>query len=242
MTRHCVRRMRRVAAMIAVVLSPLITAVDLGAQEATTGAIEGQVVDAQGLAVPGATVMVTGAQGVKTFVTDLEGRFLAPFLTPGVHDVRVELQGFRPATVEEVNVPLGQRATLAPITLRLGGLTETVDVVARSPTVDTSSSSTGASLQSDFLERLPTQRHVSDIVQLAAGVADSGGAGEANPSIAGASGLENQYIIDGVNVTNSGYGAVGSYSIVFGSLGSGVPFDFIDEVRVKTGGYEAEFG
>ena len=66
--------------------------------------------------------------------------------------------------------------------------------------------------------------------------------GRANPSIGGGSGLDNQYVIDGVNVTNTGYGALGSYSIVFGSLGNGTPFDFIQEVQVKTGGYEAEFG
>ena len=52
------------------------------------------------------------------------------------------------------------------------------------------------------------------------GVSDSSGVGRANPSIAGASGLDNNYVIDGVNVTNQGYGALGSYSIVFGSLGA----------------------
>ena len=55
-------------------------------------------------------------------------------------------------------------------------------------------------------------------------------------------GLENQYVVDGVNITNAGYGALGSYSIVFGSLGNGTPYDFMQEVQVKTGGYEAEFG
>ena len=45
-----------------------------------------------------------------------------------------------------------------------------------------------------------------------------------------------------MNITNPGYGALGSYSIVFGSLGTGTPFDFIKEVQVKTGGYEAEYG
>src|SRR2546430_478256 len=74
------------------------------------------------------------------------------------------------------------------------------------------------------------------------GVSTSGSAGSANPSISGGSGLENQYVIDGVNVTNSGYGALGAYSIVFGSLGNATPFDFVKEVQVKTGGYEAEFG
>jgi hypothetical protein len=45
-----------------------------------------------------------------------------------------------------------------------------------------------------------------------------------------------------VNVTNQGYGARGSYSIIFGSLGNATPFDFMQEVQVKTGGYDAEFG
>ena len=69
-----------------------------------------------------------------------------------------------------------------------------------------------------------------------------GSVGTANPSVEGSSGLENQYVVDGVNITNGGYGALGSYSIVFGSLGNGTPFDFMQEVQVKTGGYEAEFG
>ena len=60
--------------------------------------------------------------------------------------------------------------------------------------------------------------------------------------MSGSSGLDNLYVVDGVNVTNTGYGAVGSYSIIFGSLGNATPFDFVKEVQVKTGGYEAEFG
>lgn len=230
------------SAALCVALAVALSVRESTAQEATTGSIGGEVVDAQGLPIPGATVTVTGPQGSKAFVTDADGRFLAPFLTPGMHSVRVELQGFRPVSITEVNVPLGQRAILPSITLRVGGLTEQVDVVGSPPAVDTTTSGIGANLESDFLNRLPTQRHVSDIVQLAPGVAGSGGAGEANPSISGASGLENQYVIDGVNVTNPGYGAIGSYSIVFGSLGSGVPFDFIKEVQVKTAGYEAEHG
>ena len=60
--------------------------------------------------------------------------------------------------------------------------------------------------------------------------------------MSGSTGLDNLYVVDGVNITNTGYGAVGSYSIIFGSLGTGTPFDFVQEVQVKTGGYEAEFG
>jgi hypothetical protein len=212
------------------------------AQEATTGTISGQVVDAQGLAIPGATVTVTSPQGMRTLVTDAEGRFHAPFLTPGVHGIRVELQGFRPVTLERVNVQLGERVSLPEITLRVGALTEQVEVVGTPPVVDATTSAIGATLDSDFLARLPTQRQVSDVVYLSPGVSTSGGVGEANPSISGASGLENQYVIDGINVSNPGYGGIGSYSIVFGSLGTGVPFDFVEQVQVRTGGYEAEFG
>jgi hypothetical protein len=52
----------------------------------------------------------------------------------------------------------------------------------------------------------------------------------------------NLYVVDGVNITNQGFGALGSYSIVVGSLGNGTPYDFIKEVEVKTGGFESEFG
>src|SRR5262249_56972416 len=83
---------------------------------------------------------------------------------------------------------------------------------------------------------------LSDTIYLAPGVSTGGNIGVANASVGGSSGLENQYVVDGVNITNGGYGALGSYSIVFGSLGNGTPFDFMQEVQVKTGGYEAEFG
>jgi outer membrane receptor protein involved in Fe transport len=96
-------------------------------------------------------------------------------------------------------------------------------------------------LDSDTLKRLPVGRNFTDTLYLVPGVSNSG-VGKANPSVGGASGLENNYIVDGVNITNTGYGAVGSYSIVFGSLGAGVTTDFIKETQVKTAGFEAEYG
>jgi hypothetical protein len=89
---------------------------------------------------------------------------------------------------------------------------------------------------------VPLGRRISDVTYIVPGVSNSGSIGRQNPSIAGGSGLDNQYVIDGVNITNQGYGALGSYSIFHGSLGNATPFDFVKEVQVKTGGYEAEFG
>src|SRR5262245_12969244 len=69
----------------------LLIAGSARAQETTTGSIAGRVVDAQALALPGATVSVTTPQGPLTFVTDAEGRFFAPFLTPGRYALDVTL-------------------------------------------------------------------------------------------------------------------------------------------------------
>jgi hypothetical protein len=223
------------------VLGVLLSAALAGAQETTTGSIAGRVTDAQGLAVPGATVTVVTPQGPRTFTTDSEGAFFAPFLTPGMYEVKVELQGFRTLDRQNVDVRLGQRVELS-LPLQVGPLTESVNVTGVSPIVDRSSTTTGAVLDSDMLQRIPVGRRFSETLYLAPGVSSGGQVGEANPSMSGGSGLENQYVVDGVNITNAGYGGLGSYSIVFGSLGNGVPSDFVKETQVKTGGYQAEFG
>ncbi len=229
--------MRKIAMLVALMV---IGAVAISAQE-TTGAITGQVLDPKGLPIPGVTVTVVGTQGIKTAVTDAEGRYTVPFLTPGAYDVRAELSGFRTAEQKGVTIALGQTATL-PLKLAIGGVNETVQVTGATAVVNTTTASTGSNISSDMLERLPVGRTLSSSLYIAPGVTTSGTTGQANPSISGGTGLDNQYVIDGVNVTNTGYGALGSYSINFGSLGNATPFDFIQEVQVKTGGYQAEFG
>jgi outer membrane receptor protein involved in Fe transport len=219
----------------------LLTAALATAQETTTGSIAGRVVDSQGLAVPGATVTVIAPQGPQTFTTAVDGTFFAPFLPPGQYEVKVELQGFRTLDRQNIDVRLGQRVELT-LPLQIGALTESVSVTSATPLIDRSSTTTGAVIDSDMLERLPVGRRFSDTLYIAPGVSSGGQVGEANPSMSGGSGLDNLYVVDGVNITNAGYGALGSYSIVFGSLGNGVPFDFVKETQVKTGGYEAEFG
>src|SRR5262245_17077577 len=140
-----------------------------GAQETTTGSLTGTVVDTQGAAVPGATVTVTSNQGPKTFVTDAQGRFFAPFLTPGTYTVRVELTGFAPVEQKNIDVRLGQRLELKALTLKVGGMSETVEVTGASP-IDTSSTTAGAVLDTETLKRLPTGRNFTDTLYLVAGV------------------------------------------------------------------------
>jgi Carboxypeptidase regulatory-like domain/TonB-dependent Receptor Plug Domain len=212
----------------------------VGAQ-GTTGQIVGRIVDAQGLAVPGATVTVSGPQGAKTIATSADGRFNVPFLTPGVYSVKAELQGFKAVEQKDINVSLGGTSEVA-LKMDVGGVTETVQVTGAVRTIDTATTTIGATLSTDQLADLPVGRRVADVMYLAPGVSSSGTLGRMNPSISGGSGLENQYVVDGTNVTNVGYGGLGSYSIVFGSLGNATPYDFVQEVQVKTGGFEAEYG
>src|SRR5919109_1636878 len=194
------------ARLSAVVLALALAFTGTAAAQVTTGTVAGRIVDAQGLAVPGATVTLTGPQGARTFVTDAEGNFSAPFLTPGTYTVRGELQGFKAVETKNVNVSLGQTTTLN-LKMEVGGLTETVEVTGAASVVDTRSTTTGGVLSSELLARVPVGRRMTDALYLAPGVSSGGSVGRANPSISGSSGLDNQYVVDGVNVTNTGYGA-----------------------------------
>ncbi|MGE3273643.1 MAG: TonB-dependent receptor [Vicinamibacterales bacterium] len=226
--------------MSAICMALVFALATVASAQETTGSLSGKLTDSQGLAVPGVTITVTGDQGTKTFVSDSEGRFRAPLLVPGTYTVRAELQGFKAVELSSVNVSLGQNTDLA-IAMEVGGLTETVQVTGAAAVVDTQSTTTGAVLSNELLAKVPVGRRFTDTLYIAPGVSATS-TGRANPSLSGSSGLDNLYVVDGVNVTNTGYGAVGSYSIYFGSLGNATPFDFVKEVQVKTGGYEAEYG
>jgi outer membrane receptor protein involved in Fe transport len=231
------------ARISALLLAFVLACTGLASAQGTTGTIGGRIVDSQGLAVPGATVTVAGPQGVRNAVTDSDGRFNVPFLTPGTYTVHAELQGFKAFEQRNIVVRLEQRVDL-PITMEVGGLTETVEVTGSSPVVDTTTTTAGSNLDSAMLARLPVGRSLAETLYVAPGVSSGGGTGTSNPSIGGGSGLENQYVVDGVNISSSGFGSLGSYSRVasLGSLGNGVTFDFIKEVQIKTAGYEAEYG
>src|SRR5439155_6303643 len=102
-------------------LALLLVGSGVGIGQETTGTISGRVVDAQGLAVPGAAVTVSGPQGTKRVMTDGEGRYSARFLTPGRYDVRAELEGFKPAEQPQVTVGLGQVADVV-LKMTIGGV------------------------------------------------------------------------------------------------------------------------
>jgi len=150
------------------------------------------------------------------------------------------MPGFATVILKDVEVQIGRRTNL-PMTLSTGKV-ETLTVTAEAPLIDPKATSIGENIKIDtFVENVPLGRNFSDTFAVVPGVVGGGGTGAGNYSISGSSGLENRYIIDGVDITNTGYGGIGSYNIVYGSLGTGVTTAFLDEVQVKTGGFEAEY-
>jgi Carboxypeptidase regulatory-like domain len=151
--------MRLRMVVLAAVLA--LTEATLARAQETTGTVTGKITDAQGLAIPGATVTLTGPQGAKSFTTDSDGRYNAPLLVPGTYTIRAELQGFK--TVEQANVVvrLGQSIEV-PLAMQVGGMAETVEVTASSPIVDTKSTTVGAVFDSATLANIPVGRRFSD--------------------------------------------------------------------------------
>lgn len=212
------------------------------AQQLSKGSIQGTVTDSTGAVVPDAKVVVSSElYGTREATTNADGQFLILGLEPGDYSVKVEKQGFKAYELKAVAVRLNERTNVT-VKLEVGAVTQVVEVTEATVSIDPSTTASGGSVTSNIFLNAPVGRNITEIPYLVAGVNDSLGVGAANPSISGATGFENLYVVNGVNITNAGYGAIGTYSNVYGSLGSGVQFDFVKEVQVKTSGFEAQYG
>jgi outer membrane receptor protein involved in Fe transport len=228
----------RIVTLVMLVLSAaLFTGVM--AQTSTTGTIEGAVLDVNGAAVPGVTVTVTSPNLItpQTATTNDEGRFRILNLPPGRYTVAVAAsQGFAEFRQENVEVNLS-RTSSVEVRLQPVGTTASVTVTdTAGATVDVASNTTGTNVSTDQFSNFPTQRTVQSIYTIAptavrSGLRDASGR-ERDPSVAGSSGPENNYILDGINVTDP----------AFGGSGANLPFEFVQEVEIKTGAFGAEYG
>ena len=162
-------------------------------------------------------------------------------LIPGYYSVKAEMSGFKTVEAKQVEVFTGKTSAVR-LTLEPGGGNEVVEVSAAAIGVDTSSTKLQTDLNDTFYQQIPVARNVTSLFYASAGVTDGGGTGAANPSIAGGSGLENQYTADGVNITDGAFGGIGVFSRVYGALSTGINLSFVKEVDIKTGGYEPQYG
>ena len=207
-------------------------------QTNTTGNVEGIVSDQNGAVVPAVKVKVTSPNliSVQSAVTNVDGWYRILNLPPGKYEVIAEpTSGFK-STKRNVDVGLS-RTTTVSIKLEPMDATATVTVSAGSEaTVDTTSNTGGTNISTEQFSNFVTQRTVQSIYTLAPSVSRSGlrdvSGRDRDPSVAGSSGLENNYIMDGVNTTDPS----------FGGSGANLPFEFVQEIEIKTGAYGAEYG
>jgi hypothetical protein len=210
-------------------------------ESAAKGSLNGTVVDSTGGAIVGASVTLSGPFGDVNQITNGSGVFIFQDLVPGTYKARIEMKGFKTSQVAGVTVNVGS-VTAIRIPLEPGSVSTTVEVVGTAVTVDTTSTAVATNIGDDFFNKLPMQRGVAGLFYLAPGVVSGGGTGNANPSIGGATGLENLYIADGVSITDTAFGGLGLYSRVYGSVGTGINLTFIKEVQVKTGSIQPQYG
>jgi outer membrane receptor protein involved in Fe transport len=200
----------------------------LSAQE-RTGSIAGTVKDSSGGILPGALVEATSPSlvGTQTAVADGQGNYRFPALTPGIYEITATLQGFSSAKLSNVRLALGQviRADLA---LSVATLTENVQVTAVTPVIDVKQNAATASITAETIERIPKARDFTDLIKTAPGTQNERKSGI---QIDGAGGAEHRYVIDGMDTTG----------IRTGVSGQEMPVDFVQEVQVKSSGYNAEF-
>ena len=200
-----------------------------------SGAIEGIVSDANGSPLPGVSIEVRSSslQGTRTSVTDAGGRFRFPVLNPGVYTVGAALAGF--GRVEKTNVRVGLGATAVVHATMSPSVKGEVVVTGEAPVVDTTTTTAGTNYRAEVIDRLPVGRNYADVVKLQPGVQTDSGETQGRSlalSIYGSTSAENLYLIDGVNTTN----------VIKGFQGKAINAEFVEEVEVKTGGYQAEYG
>jgi len=200
------------------------------AQTATTGAIYGVLTDAQtGEPLPGVTVVVSSSGSVsQSAITDDKGSYKINDLAPGEYLVTFY---YLDAAVEHPNVPVGvQKVT--PLYQKINtssGKGEVVQVHGTTPTIDPTSTAQGITIDKNYLENIPVPGRT---FEAALGAAAGSSGDILGVAFSGSTSLENQYYFDGVNTTGLSYGTVGSPVIN----------DFIEEIEIITGGYNAEYG
>jgi hypothetical protein len=200
----------------------------------TTGTIEGVVTDQNGGALPGVTVELSSSalQGARTATTGTDGRFRFVSLNPGQYKVSGNLSGF--GVVQKIaTVSLDATAT---VNLQMAlAAKESVVVTGEAPIVDVTSTTTGSNYTAKIIDKLPVGRNYASIVESQPGVQTDYGETQGRSlalSVYGATSAENLFIVDGVNTTN----------VIKGFQGKSLNPEFIQEVEVKTGGYQAEYG
>lgn len=215
--------------VLSVIAACLILSSIAAAQELQSGAIRGRVVDESGQPLPGVSITISGPAliGKVTTVTNADGLFRAPNLTPGAgYEIKAELNGFETMINTGLLINLGKTISIE-IKMKASTLQQEVTITAPTPTVDVVKSSTSRIVTSDVLASLPLSRNISTVLQFVPG--SVGG------SIHGDGRGELGAVMDGIQMSEPDVGGVAfGYDV-------GIAWDMVEEAEVVTAGATAQF-
>jgi len=231
----------------------LMLAVPSALAQEVTGGVQGTIKDATGAVVPGARITISGTGLVRAESTtsDSAGFYHFESVPPGTYELTVSDKSFQTLKRPNLVIEVGHKPTI-DLTLQLGEASSTVEVSSAPPMIDVTSISSMTNITQNVIQEVPHGLSYQSVIQFAPSARNeplmgntmqSSGTGGASPgsttnglaygySIAGASDSENSYLVDGLETAN----IIGGYSH------TDVPFDFIDQVSVKTSGVEAQYG
>ena len=199
----------------------------------TTGKLEGRILDPGDDPIVLANVLIKSEsmQGERGTTTNDKGYFYFLNLPVGEYTVKISHVGKQSLTYENVIIQLGKTSTLGDITLK-NEAEEISEVIVSSykPVIDPSSTTIGLNLEKHNYENLPIQRDYKSVAALSPLATESYYGDGLN--LSGSTGWENAYFIDGINVTDP----------MRIASGTNLPYNFVKEVEVKNGGYQAEYG
>jgi hypothetical protein len=228
------------ASLAALTLLLVLPAPGFSQSQATTGVIEGSVVDPSNAVLPGASVALknTATNFEKRETTDSAGRFRALLLPLGPYQITVSLPGFSTLVREGVTLSLGETVTLV-LPLQLSGVQQEVRVTGEAPVIETSRSAGATRIDEAAVQNLPTSDHnFLDFTKLTPGVSIVQGPDGDELTINGQKGIHNNVSVDGADFNNPFFGEQRG--------GQRPPFTFnldaVQEVVVVADGANAEFG
>ena len=236
--------MPRRRALVSLFLLSFLAVSSTAFAQIDTGTIVGRVVDASGAVLPGVTVTATqqGSGIAATSVTNASGEFIFPGLRVGTYDVAAELQGFRRTVRDNVQLNVQTRAQV-DLQLSVGAVTEVVTVTGRSELLQTQTADIGTIVDQRQVQDLPLLgRRYSELAFLTPGVvaAPAGISSRGEDTFFNANGnyaTWNNYTLDGADNN--------SFSTNLQERSPQVvapPVDALQEFKVQTRTYSAEFG
>lgn len=228
----------RTAARLCYFLALLGVSAALHAQ-VETARIAGTIMDPTGASIPGAKITTIHVQTglTRNFESQADGRYLTLPLRIGQYRIEVEAEGFKRSIREGVVLQLQETPTI-DFTLELGSMTESVQVTSDAPLLATLDASQGQVINNKAIVDMPLNgRNYIQLALLSAGTVQPVGGRFGGFSAGGMRTVQNNYMLDGIDNNNVQLAAQGNQAeTVQPSV------DAIQEFRISTNAYSAEFG